>query len=96
VPLTRLKELTLHANPWSCDCKLKGFRDFTVQRKLYTRPTSCAEPSRLSGRAWDEVAAADFACKPEVRLPVERVFAAPGVDVELACHIMGSPKPDGR
>ena len=26
VPLTNLKSITLHANPWVCDCRLKNFR----------------------------------------------------------------------
>ena len=26
VPLTNLKSITLHANPWVCDCNLKNFR----------------------------------------------------------------------
>ncbi len=26
VPLTNLKSLQLHSNPWMCDCRLKNFR----------------------------------------------------------------------
>ncbi len=28
-----------------------------------------------------------------LRIPLERVFAAPGVDVTLGCNIVGSPIP---
>ena len=55
VSLTSLKVLALHGNPWVCDCKLKNFRDWTVSKKLYSRPTQCAEPSRLAEKMWDQV-----------------------------------------
>ena len=96
VPLVNLKSLKLHSNPWVCDCKLKNFRDWVVTKRLYNRPTACAEPSRLADKLWDEVVPAEFACKPHIEIPFSRVFAAPGVDATLACHIVGSPVPQAR
>jgi hypothetical protein len=96
ITLTTLKALSLHTNPWVCDCKLKNFRDYVVAKRLYNRPTSCAEPSRLHLKRWDEISASEFACKPHIEAPFPRVFGAPGVDASLACHIMGSPVPHAR
>ena len=54
-----------------------------VDRGLYTYPTACADPERLSGRLWGDVAAKDFACKPEIRVPQSVVFSQPGANVTL-------------
>jgi hypothetical protein len=62
--LPKLGSLELQKNPWNCDCHLKAFRDWTIQRKLYTRPTSCEEPAALLHQTWDEVAEDEFACTP--------------------------------
>lgn len=96
LPLTNLKSLKIHNNPWTCDCELKSFRDWAVDKKLYSRPTACNEPSRLNGKMWDEIQPAEFACKPHLEIPYPRVFGAPGVDATLACKIKGSPVPQGR
>ena len=67
LPLTNLKSLQLHSNPWSCDCHLKSFRDWVTERGLVNYPTSCSEPERLSGKPWADVEQREFACKPEIR-----------------------------
>ena len=51
---------------------------------------------RLQGKPWDAILPAEFACKPELTVPVERVFGSEGVDVTLACNIVGSPVPQVR
>ena len=62
--------LSLHDNPWHCDCRLKNFRDFVVQRKLLVSPRStlCLEPDRLADKLWTDVNSQDFACKPSVEV----------------------------
>ena len=96
VPLSSLRTLHLHANPWVCDCRMKNFRDWSMAKKLYNRPTACNEPARLHTKMWDEIAAGDFACKPHILIPFKFVFGAPNVNVTLACHITGSPIPQAR
>ena len=91
-----LKTLHLHENPWDCDCQLSPFREFVIEMKLYNRPTSCMEPTRLNGKTWDEINKRDFACKPKIHIPYEFVFGSPGRNATLACHVTGSPLPQTR
>ncbi|KAJ8676640.1 hypothetical protein QAD02_012427, partial [Eretmocerus hayati] len=88
--LPKLSSLDLQYNPWHCDCRLAPFRDWTLERKLYTRPTACSSPETLAGRAWDETQADEFACAPSIE----------GVGYELLdesarlwCRASGSPRP---
>ncbi|CAB4065075.1 unnamed protein product [Lepeophtheirus salmonis] len=50
LPLTRLATLTLYNNPWSCDCNLKSFRDYIMDKNLNSRANACAEPERLHNK----------------------------------------------
>ncbi len=67
-----------------------------VNRGLYTYPTACVEPERLTDKLWSDVDAKDFACKPEIRVPQSVVFSQPGANVTLGCFISGSPMPDAK
>ena len=96
LPVTNLKSLQLHVNPWLCDCRLKSFRDWVVEAGLYTYPTSCVEPERLAEKLWSEVEQRDFACKPEIEVPQSVVFSQPGANVTLSCFIIGSPMPEAK
>merc|ERR1719427_1899999 len=93
ITLQGLKHLTLHNNPWMCDCKLKNFRDFAVHKKLLTSQTICQEPDRLADKAWTEVNSQDFACKPEVEVVRPRVLGVAGQNATLHCKIIGNPVP---
>ncbi|QQP48774.1 Uncharacterized protein FKW44_009197, partial [Caligus rogercresseyi] len=84
--LHRLSTLTLYNNPWTCDCNLKSFRDYIMDKNLYSRPTACAEPERLHLKKWDEIHHEDFACKPSIELPYPSIYSSPG----------GSPAPQAR
>lgn len=95
-PLSNLKSLQLHLNPWLCDCRLKTFRDWVVDSGLYTYPTACVEPERLSEKLWSDVDQKDFACKPEIHVPQSVVFSQPGANVTLSCFIIGSPMPEAK
>lgn len=96
VPLTNLKSLTLHNNLWVCDCELKDFRDWVIDKRLYDPATLCSEPSRLNSKKWTRVEAAEFACKPKIEIPYKYVFGTLGANAELACKIKGSPIPRAR
>ncbi|XP_033177837.1 amphoterin-induced protein 1-like [Bombus impatiens] len=92
--LPKLGSLELHNNPWNCNCRLKKFRDWTIERKLYTKPTTCQQPATLAGRMWDEVSSDEFACRPEIFTigPSVKVEVGNG-NVTFWCKASGIPRP---
>ncbi|CAK9804693.1 Pxn [Anthophora plagiata] len=92
--LPMLGSLELQNNPWNCNCHLKKFRDWTIERKLYTHPTTCQQPSSLVGKMWDEVHSDEFACRPEIFTigPDVKVEVGKG-NVTLWCKASGVPQP---
>ncbi|XP_036143904.1 uncharacterized protein LOC105837447 [Monomorium pharaonis] len=93
--LPKLGSLELHNNPWNCNCKLKMFRDWTIERKLYTKPTTCQQPSHMAGKMWDEVNSDEFACRPKITAigPAMKIEMNKGDDVTLMCRATGIPHP---
>ena len=87
--------LSLHNNPWLCDCELKNFRDLVIKKNLLTSAaqTVCQEPERNGGKHWSQVESKEFACKPEVHVTRDRVVARPGENATLRCKIKGNPVP---
>lgn len=93
--LNKLISLVLDHNPWRCDCHLKAFRDWTIERNLYVQPTSCAEPQNLQGKCWNDIKSEDFACKPQILFPpVGTIVEAEGDEVTLTCRVIGNPHPE--
>ena len=93
--LSMLAGLVLHNNPWVCDCHLKEFRDWIVNRGLYAQPTSCAEPPFLNGRLWSDLNSNDLACKPQILFPAAvTTVEVDGGNVTLMCQVRGNPIPD--
>jgi len=94
--LKKLKTLSLNDNLWLCDCQLKSFREFTVQKALNTNVPKCSEPERLAGKPWDKTSSLEFACKPDIKVQSEMVYAESGWNMTLSCHITGNPVPSMR
>lgn len=93
--LKSLQSLSLQENPWNCTCELKPFRDYAIDNKLYTPPTSCLEPSSLREKLWTEVADDDFACRPKILVSRSAIYIkASSGNQTLQCRVKGSPKPD--
>lgn len=93
--LRRLISLVLHNNPWRCDCHLKAFRNWTIEKNLYVHPTSCAEPPHLALRYWNEISPLEFACKPQISYPpVGKTIEALEEEVTLSCKVVGNPPPE--
>lgn len=94
--LTKLRSLVLHNNPWRCDCHLKAFRDWVVERNLFSQPTSCKEPQNLESKSWIEIESDAFACKPLITWPNKfgSTVIADSEDVTLSCRVTGSPPPE--
>lgn len=92
--LTKLGSLELRKNPWNCDCHLKEFRDLAMERKLYTRPTSCEQPPALAGRMWDEIESDEFACAPRIESIGSMQVGDPGSGrAQLWCRAQADPRP---
>ena len=87
--------LSLHNNPWLCDCQLKKFRDLVIKKNLLVSPstTVCSEPERIAGKMWSKVVSQDFACKPDVEVANPVVVGRPGMNATLRCKITGNPVP---
>lgn len=92
--LPKISSLELQNNPWKCDCELKNFRDWSIKRKLYTKPTTCQEPPSMAGKMWDEVSSNEFACRPKILFvgPATKIEMGKG-DVTLSCKASGVPQP---
>lgn len=89
--LDKLSGLSLTENPWNCTCDLKPFRDFAIDRNLYTQPTSCHGPKDLVGKMWNEVKSEKFACKPRILTPRPGTYVTAAKDnVTLTCKVRGS------
>ncbi|KAL1129919.1 hypothetical protein AAG570_012863 [Ranatra chinensis] len=92
--LVKLRSLVLHNNPWRCDCHLKAFRDWTIDRNLYAQPTACDEPPRLHNKQWNEIDSEEFACKPQITWPPPGSVLTAETEVTLSCHVNGNPPPE--
>lgn len=92
--LPKLSSLELQNNPWNCNCHLKRFRDWSIEYKLYTKPTTCQEPPNMAGKMWDEVTSDEFACRPKIITvgPASKIEMGKG-DVTLSCKATGIPRP---
>lgn len=89
--LDKLSGLSLTENPWNCTCDLRVFRDFAIDRNLYTAPTSCHAPKELQGRQWNDVKSENFACRPRIIYPKPNTFVTAAKDnVTLLCRVRGS------
>lgn len=94
--LNKLGSLEVHNNPWNCDCHLKKLRDWMIEKKLYTKPTTCKQPVNLAGKMWDEVSSDQFACQPRIKtiIPSTKIVQAEyGDNVTLNCLAVGIPQP---
>ncbi|XP_028845453.1 leucine-rich repeat, immunoglobulin-like domain and transmembrane domain-containing protein 2 [Denticeps clupeoides] len=88
--------LALHENPWTCDCRLKGFVDFVVALSppiiLMNSYLTCAEPKLRAGKFFHEVELRACA-KPAVTATTSNVTAPQGGSVTLTCLATGRPEP---
>lgn len=92
--LPRLGSLELRRNPWHCDCHLKSFRDWAIQRNLYTKPTACAQPEVLRDKHWDEVRGDQFACAPQIDKFGSSQYGDAGTGSALLwCRASANPQP---
>ncbi|XP_063992572.1 amphoterin-induced protein 2 [Diachasmimorpha longicaudata] len=93
--LPKLGSLELQNNHWNCNCHLKRFRNWTIERKLYTEPTKCSQPSTLAGKMWNEVDSDEFACRPKIISigPYNQFDTITGETLTMWCRAVGIPRP---
>ncbi|RVE44991.1 hypothetical protein evm_010355 [Chilo suppressalis] len=93
--LRNLSGLDLHNNPWRCDCNLQTFRDWVISHNLYTPPTSCAEPTTIRDKLWNELDSSNFACRPTILEPLpDATVKSYEENVTLSCKVVGNPTPE--
>lgn len=92
--LERLIQLSLAHNQWNCSCELHDFRDFVISKRLYTPPTSCAEPPHLKGKSWKEITADHFACQPRIISSANTIHSEHLQNVTIPCQFEGVPRPN--
>lgn len=89
-----LRGVTLHDNPWQCNCQLGQLRAWLVQLNvpLAIEP-KCSEPERVAGRQIKSLDPTDFACAPQISTSPEVVEVPLGANVTLSCEVSGDPDP---
>ncbi|KAK2717756.1 hypothetical protein QYM36_006523 [Artemia franciscana] len=89
-----LHGIDLHGNPWNCDCKLSGLRNWLVESNVPNAIESkCSSPERLEGKLIRSINNIDFACYPEITPSSMFLEVAAGRNVSLTCKAHGDPIP---
>ncbi|XP_072312910.1 leucine-rich repeat, immunoglobulin-like domain and transmembrane domain-containing protein 2 [Eucyclogobius newberryi] len=88
--------LALHDNPWTCDCRLKGFLEFIRAVNppiiLMNSYLTCRTPASKDGKFFHEVQL-KTCLKPNASSPDANVTAPPGSNATLACFVKARPEP---
>lgn len=89
-----LHGVTLHDNPWQCDCQLSQLRAWLVQFNIpLSMEPKCSQPLRLAGRMVKSLDPIDFACPPQISPSVSALEVAYGDNITLTCKVTGDPEP---
>ncbi|XP_049789433.1 leucine-rich repeat-containing protein 24 [Schistocerca nitens] len=92
--LSRLHGAELHDNPWICDCRLRAARLWLVDHNIPAPvpPTCAGGPERVLDRAFHDLDADDFACRPEILPSARYVEAAAGENATVVCRVRAVPQ----
>ncbi|XP_017881495.1 leucine-rich repeat-containing protein 24-like isoform X2 [Ceratina calcarata] len=88
-----LRGLTLHNNPWLCDCRLRATQAWLKESAPAAPQESepvCDAPPKLRGKQIKVVKMDELACLPQVELQ-ERIEAYEGDNVTLKCDVYAVP-----
>ena len=89
----RLHSLDLHSNPWLCDCRLRGVKEWLLinNMQFLIVPVCRYGPDHVLGQSFTELDPDDFACKPDM-LPISRyVESSTGENATIVCRIGAVP-----
>ena len=90
-----LHGVSLHDNPWGCDCRLAQLRAWLVMQlntPLSLEP-QCTTPQRLAGRTIKSLEPVDLACAPEITPTSVTLDVLYGANISLQCRVAGEPTP---
>lgn len=92
-----LHGVTLHDNPWRCDCHLAQLRAWLVQFNIpLSMEPKCSLPDRLAGRLVKALDPMDYACAPQISVtsPLSTTLQVVyGDTIALGCQVTGDPEP---
>lgn len=93
MPFKFLHGITLDGNPWTCDCELRGLRQWLYDNNVPYIPPTCYRPLRLRDKKWAEVDIEDYACAPTFLNTSSAMNVFEGSNVTLECKVSGDPIP---
>lgn len=88
-----LRGLTLHNNPWLCDCRLQATQAWLKESASAAPQESepvCDAPPKLRGKQIKEVKLNELACLPQIELQ-DQIEAYEGDNVTLKCDVYAVP-----
>ncbi len=62
-----------------------------MSNNLFSLPTACATPAKLTGVTWDRLDESSLACPPSVEAPEAMVTVSSGESARLACLVTAHP-----
>lgn len=90
--LPSVLELTLQHNPWRCDCGMRAFRDWMLERDIsISYSPNCSTPARLAGKTWSQLELDEFACPPNVVHVDTEVVVYEGENASIGCVMAAIP-----
>lgn len=88
-----LRGLTLHNNPWQCDCRLRNMQAW-LKDSAPTAPQEsepvCDVPEKLQGRQIKSLKMNDLACLPHIELQ-NNLEVYEGENITLKCEVYAVP-----
>jgi len=90
-----LHGISLHENPWHCDCQLKNLRDWLTKSNVprLFEPV-CQTPRRLQGFKVGVISIQEFACLPTVSPTSMYLTVRERKNVSLTCRVKSEPLSD--
>jgi len=95
--VAKLHSLTLHGNPWACDCHLRPLLNWLQDANLpMVDLPKCRTPKRLAGQRFADIPLENFACPPEIIAASRYIEANIGSNATVTCRVKASPSASVR